>query len=266
MNTTSLNVDDFKRMKANGKKITALTAYSSLFASFLNEAGVDIILVGDSLGNVFQGRDTTIPVTLEEMIYHGEIVVRSAPLSFVAIDMPFMSYQVNAEDAVRNCGLVMKRTGCNAVKLEGGTAIKDTIRQIVNIGIPVLGHIGLTPQSVNALGGYKVQGRDDKKRIIEDARAVEEAGAFAVVIEKIPRQLAGEITRMLSIPTIGIGAGPECDGQILVTEDMLGLFRTYNPIFARKYAEMGDAAMKGFGTYIDDVRSGAFPSDEESYD
>jgi 3-methyl-2-oxobutanoate hydroxymethyltransferase len=266
MKTTSLNVDDFKRMKAEGTKITALTAYSSLFAAFLDEADVDIILVGDSLGNVFQGRDTTIPVTLEEMIYHGEIVARSIPRSFVAVDMPFMSYQVNAEDAVRNCGLVMKRTGCNAVKLEGGIAIKDTISRIVDIGIPVLGHIGLTPQSVNALGGYKVQGRDDRNRIIDDALAVEEAGAFAVVMEKIPRALAGEITSKLSIPTIGIGAGPECDGQILVTEDMLGLFRAYNPKFARKYAELGDATIKGIEQYIEDVKSGGFPSDDESYD
>ncbi|MFC1651084.1 3-methyl-2-oxobutanoate hydroxymethyltransferase [Candidatus Latescibacterota bacterium] len=266
MKSKSVNVDDFKRMKVEGKKITALTAYSSLFAAFLDEAGIDLILIGDSLGNVFQGRDSTIPVTLEEMIYHGEIVARCVSRAFVVVDMPFMSYQVNAEDALRNAGAVMKRTGCNAVKLEGGITIKNTIRHIVDVGIPVLAHIGLTPQSVNALGGYKVQGREDRKRIIEDARAVEEAGAFAVVMEKIPRSLAEEITNKLSIPTIGIGAGPGCDGQILVTEDMLGLFREYKPKFVRKYAELADGALKGLEHYIEDVKNGVFPSDEESYD
>ncbi|MFC1539704.1 3-methyl-2-oxobutanoate hydroxymethyltransferase [Candidatus Latescibacterota bacterium] len=266
MNYTLIHVDDFKRMKDERKKITALTAYSSLYAAFLDEAGVDLILVGDSLGNVFQGRETTIPVTLEEMIYHGEIVARSVSKSFVVVDMPFMSYQVNAEDALRNAGAVMKRTGCNAVKLEGGKTIKETIRKIVGTGIPVLAHIGLTPQSINALGGYKVQGREDRKRIIEDAEAVEEAGAFAVVMEKIPRSLAGEITKKLSIPTIGIGAGSMCDGQILVTEDLLGLFREYKPKFVRKYADLADEVLKGLGQYIDDVKNGVFPSDEESYE
>ncbi|MFC1541192.1 3-methyl-2-oxobutanoate hydroxymethyltransferase [Candidatus Latescibacterota bacterium] len=266
MNYTSIHVDDFKRMKDERKKITALTAYSSLYAAFLDEAGIDLILVGDSLGNVFQGRETTIPVTLEEMIYHGEIVARSVSKSFVVVDMPFMSYQVNAEDALRNAGAVMKRTGCNAVKLEGGKTIKETIRKIVDTGIPVLAHIGLTPQSVNALGGYKVQGREDRKRIIEDAEAVEEVGAFAVVMEKIPRSLAGEITKKLSIPTIGIGAGSMCDGQILVTEDLLGLFREYKPKFVRKYADLADVALKGLGQYIEDVKNGVFPSDEESYE
>ncbi len=235
MSDRSLNVDDFRCMKDEGIKITALTAYDALFASFLDEAGIDLILVGDSLANVFQGRDTTIPVTLEEMIYHGEIVSRSVSRSFVVVDMPFMSYQVSPEDAIRNTGAVMKKTGCKAIKLEGGVTVKDTIRRIVEIGIPVLAHIGLTPQSVHALGGYKVQGRDDRERVIEDAQAVEEAGAFAVVLEKIPKSLAGEITNELSIPTIGIGAGPHCDGQILVTPDMLGLFRKYKPKFARRY-------------------------------
>ncbi len=266
MSTKSLNVDDFKRMKDGGRKITALTAYSSLFSEFLAEAGVDLILVGDSLGNVFQGRDTTIPVTLDEMIYHGEIVARTVPDSFVVVDMPFMSYQVNAEEAVRNCGTVMKRTGCNAVKLEGGVTMKNSIRKIVDVGIPVLGHVGLTPQSVNALGGFKVQGRDNRKKLIEDACAVEEAGAFAVVMEKIPRALAGDITCKISIPTIGIGAGPECDGQILVTEDILGLYRAFSPKFARRYAGLAVDAIKGIEQYIKDVRDGSFPSADESYD
>jgi len=266
MSDRSLNVDDFKRMKDEGIKITALTAYDALFASFLDEAGIDLILIGDSLANVFQGRDTTIPVTLEEMIYHGEIVARSVSRSFVVVDMPFMSYQVSPEDAIRNAGAVMKKTGCKAIKLEGGITVKDTIRRIVEIGIPVLAHIGLTPQSVHALGGYKVQGRDDKKRVIEDAQAVEEAGAFAVVMEKIPKSLAGEITDTLSIPTIGIGAGPHCDGQILITPDMLGLFRKYKPKFARRYVDLADTALKSFKNYIDDVKNGTFPSDAESYD
>lgn len=266
MSDRSLNVDDFKRMKDEGIKITALTAYESLFASFLDEAGIDIILVGDSLANVFQGRDTTIPVTLEEMMYHGEIVSRSVSRSFVVVDMPFMSYQISPEDAIRNAGEVMKKTGCKAIKLEGGITVKDTIRRIVEIGIPVLAHIGLTPQSVHALGGYKVQGRDDKKRLIDDAQAVEEAGAFAVVMEKIPKSLAGEITGKLSIPTIGIGAGPHCDGQILITPDMLGLFRKYKPKFARRYADLADTTLKNLKKYVDDVKNGTFPSDEESYD
>ena len=266
MNNKPLTVNDFKRMKHEGIRITALTAYEALFATILDEAGIDLILVGDSLGNIFQGRDTTIPVTLEEMIYHGEIVARSVSRSFVVVDMPFMSYQISLEDAVRNSGTVMKKTGCKAVKLEGGVRIKDTIKRIVEIGVPVLGHIGLTPQSVNVLGGYSVQGRNNQQKIIDDALAVEEAGAFAVVMENIPTTLAREITEKLSIPTIGIGAGPFCDGQILVTQDMLGLFRKYTPKFVRKYAELYDTTLKALGSYIDDVRKGKFPSDKESFD
>ena len=266
MSDKSLNVNDFKRMKNESIRITALTAYEALFAAILDEAGIDLILVGDSLGNIFQGHDTTIPVTLEEMIYHGEIVARSVSRSFVVVDMPFMSYQISLEDAVRNAGTVMKKTGCKAVKLEGGVRIKDTIKRIVEIGIPVLGHIGLTPQSVNVLGGYSVQGRDNQQKIIDDALAVEEAGAFAVVMENITTTLAREITEKLSIPTIGIGAGPFCDGQILVTQDMLGLFRKYTPKFVRKYVELYDTALKALGSYIDDVQKGKFPSDKESFD
>ena len=266
MSDKSLNVNDFKRMKNESIRITALTAYEALFAALLDEAGIDLILVGDSLGNIFQGHDTTIPVTLEEMIYHGEIVARSVSRSFVVVDMPFMSYQISLEDAVRNSGTVMKKTGCKAVKLEGGVRIKDTIKRIVEIGVPVLGHIGLTPQSVNVLGGYSVQGRNNKQKIIDDALAVEEAGAFAVVMENITTSLAREITEKLSIPTIGIGAGPFCDGQILVTQDMLGLFRKYTPKFVRKYAELYDITLKALGSYIDDVRKVKFPSDKESFD
>ena len=266
MSNKQVTVNDFRRMKGEGVRITALTAYDALFAALLDEAGIDLILVGDSLGNVFQGRETTLPVTIEEMIYHGEIVARSVARSFVVVDMPFMSYQASSEDAVRSSGNVMKKTGCNAVKLEGGAAIKDTIRSLVDIGIPVLGHIGLTPQSVNVFGGYGVQGRDNQQKVIDDALSVEEAGAFAVVMEKIPVSLAKEITDKLLIPTIGIGAGPHCDGQILVTEDVLGLFRKFKPKFVRRYAGLADSALNGLSKYIDDVKKGTFPSDKESYD
>ena len=266
MEGKSITVNDFSRMKNEGVRITALTAYDALFASFLDEAGIDLILVGDSLANVFQGNETTIPVTLDEMIYHGEIVARIVSHAFVVIDMPFMSYQVSPEEAVRNAGDVMKKTGCKAVKLEGGVSVNRTIKRIIETGIPVLGHVGLTPQSVHALGGYGIRGKDDRQKVIDDALAVEESGAFAVVLEKMPRSLAREITEKLTIPTIGIGAGPDCDGQILVTPDMLGLFRKYSPSFVRKYAELADNAMKGVKKYIDDVKVGVFPSEEESYD
>lgn len=266
MSEKELNVKDFHRMKSEGIPITALTAYDALFAAFLDEAGIDLILVGDSLGNVFQGRETTLPVTLEEMIYHGEIVARVVARAFVLVDMPFMSYQASEEEAVRNAGQIMKKTCADGVKLEGGVTMLNTIRRIVDIGIPVLGHIGLTPQSVNVFGGYGVQGRNNRTRIIDDARAVEEAGAFAVVMEKIPRDLALEITEMLTIPTIGIGAGPHCDGQILVTQDMLGLTRAFHPKFVRAYADLADTVLQGLAGYCEDVKNRRFPSEDESYD
>jgi len=266
MSAKPLTVNDFRRMKDEGEPITALTAYDTLFASILDEAGIDLILVGDSLGNVFQGRETTIPVTLEEMIYHGEIVARAVSRAFVVVDMPFMSYQVSVEEAVANAGSIMKRTGCKGVKLEGGVKMAERIRSIVDIGIPVLGHVGLTPQSVHALGGYGVRGREDRDAVFEDALAVQEAGAFAVVLEKMPVSLAREISVKLDIPTIGIGAGPECDGQILVTADMLGLFRKFKPPFVRRYAELAGIVLEGVKKYRDDVRSGSFPSERESYE
>jgi len=265
MTDKPLTVNDFLRMKKKGINITALTAYDALFASLLDEAGIDLILVGDSLGNVFQGRETTISVTLENMIYHGEIVARSVKKAFVVVDMPFMSFQVSSEDALMNAGAVMKKTGCKAVKLEGGVAIADTIRRMVEIGIPVLGHIGLTPQSVHAFGGYGVRGRDNRQALIDDAQAVEDAGAFAVVLEKTPESLAREITEKISIPTLGIGAGPGCDGQILVTADMLGLFRRYKPAFVRRYSELAETALESLKKYCEDVRKGTFPSENESY-
>ena len=262
----ALTVNDFQRMKKEGVRITALTAYDAIFASLLDEAGIDLILVGDSLANVFQGRETTLSVTLEEMVYHGEIVARSVSRAFVVLDMPFMSFQVSVEEAVRNAGHIMKATGCKAVKLEGGISVSKAICRIVEIGIPVLGHIGLTPQSVHAFGGYGVRGRENRQAVIDDALAVEDAGAFALVLEKMPKSLAREITEKLSIPTIGIGAGPYCDGQILVTPDMLGLFKAYKPSFVRTYADLSGCTLEGVKKYIGDVRMKAFPSEKESYE
>jgi 3-methyl-2-oxobutanoate hydroxymethyltransferase len=260
-----VTVNDFRTMKQEGKRIACLTAYDALFARLLDEAGMDLILVGDSLANVFQGKETTIPVTLEQIIYHGEIVARVVKHAFVAVDMPFLSFQVSGEEALRNAGRIVKETGCKAVKMEGGITRRETIRRVVDAGIPVIGHVGMTPQSVNVFGGFRIQGRENRQAVIQDALAVEESGAFAVVLEKIPRELAAEITGRLSIPTIGIGAGAGCDGQVLVTPDMLGLFSDFRPRFARRYAEMGDLARDCFRNYIADVRSGDFPSEEESY-
>jgi len=265
MPAKTVSIKDFRRMKESGTPIVALTAYEALFASIMDEAGVDLILVGDSLANVFQGRPTTIPVTLDQMIYHGEIVARSVSHAFVIVDLPFLSFQVNADDAVRNAGEVMKRTLCSGVKLEGGVAVAGTVRRLVDTGIPVLGHVGLTPQSVHVFGGFALRGRDDRQKVIDDAVAVQDAGAFAVVLEKIPKDLAAEITKKLSIPTIGIGAGPDCDGQILVTPDMLGLFTQYKPAFVRRYAELAGESSNGIRRFIEDVRSRNFPSDSESY-
>ena len=266
MKNKRVTVNDFQRMKQESVPIAALTAYDAVFAALVDEAGIDLVLVGDSLANVFQGKETTIPVTIEEMIYHTEIVARTVKRAFVVADMPFMSFQVSSEDALRNAGTIMKKTGCNAVKLEGGIPVRNTIRSIVQAGIPVLGHLGLTPQSVNVFGGYGVRGRDNTNELIEESIAVQEAGAFGIVLEKIPRGLAAEISQKLTIPTIGIGAGPDCDGQILVTTDMLGLNPQFNPKFVRRYAELAARALDGLKGYADDVRARNFPSLDESYE
>ena len=266
MKEKKITINDFKRMKQDGIPITVLTAYDSIFASLLDQAGVDLILVGDSLANVFQGRSTTIPVTIEEMIYHAEIVARVVKHAFVAVDMPFLTFQINPEDALINAGNMIKKSGCQAVKLEGGVPMSATIKKIVNAGIPVIAHLGLTPQSINVFGGFGVQGRDNHKRIIDDAKAIEDAGAFAVVLEKIPRDLAAEITHLISIPTIGIGAGNSCDGQVLVTPDMLGLNPGFNPKFVRRYADLAEHTLESVKSYCEDVRSRKFPSDDESYE
>ncbi len=266
MKNTALTTRDLLKMKKEGVPITALTAYDALFAALLDAAGIDLILVGDSLGNVVQGRETTIPVTLEQMIYHGEMVARAAKRALVAVDMPFLTYQVNDDEAVRNAGLIIKETGARAVKLEGGANRSSTIRRIVGAGIPVIGHVGLTPQSVNVFGGYRVQGREKPSAIMEDALEVEQAGAFLLVLEGIPKSLAAEITGRLKIPTIGIGAGVSCDGQILVTHDMLGMFQAFTPKFVRRYANLAETMQSAVRAYIDDVRNRAFPGDRESFE
>ncbi len=253
--------------KKNGVKISALTAYDAIVARILDESGIDIILVGDSLSNVFQGNDTTIPVTLDEMIYHSKIVTRAVKRALVVVDMPFMSYQVDAEETLRNAGRILKETGASAVKVEGGKAIAESVRRMTEIGIPVMGHLGLTPQSINKFGGYKPRGEDKAEAtgILADAKLLEAAGAFSIVLEKIPAQLAAKVTKSIKIPTIGIGAGVHCDGQILVYADMVGLTQEFKPRFVRHYANIAEEMHNAFIRYIDDVKKGKFPSKEESY-
>ncbi len=254
-------------MKAKGEKIAALTAYETIFASILDEIGVDLVLVGDTLGQTFAGYDTTLPVTVDQMVYHTCIVSRCVERALVVGDMPFMSFQVSPEEALKNVGRIIKEGGAEAVKLEGGSLIVDTVDKIVNAGIPVMGHIGLTPQSVHKVGGFKVQGREEKEsaKLIQDAKALEEAGVFSLVLEAMPYDLAKDITARLKVPTIGIGAGPYCDGQILVTQDLLGLFERFLPKYVRKYAEMAKETRQACKSYIEDVKAQKFPSLDESY-
>ncbi len=254
-------------MKKAGRKIVSLTAYDALIARILDEAGIDMILVGDSLGNIVQGHETTLPVTLEEVIYHTKAVVNGAERALIVADMPFMSYQVSSNDAFRNAGRIMKETNANAVKLEGGKPVIDAITRMVEAGIPVLGHLGLTPQSINKFGSYRARGTNpaEADQIFDDALLLQEAGAFAIVLEKIPATLGKRITDALNIPTIGIGAGPHCDGQILVYTDMLGLTIDFSPRFVRRYAMLGDVVKDAILRYSDDVRNVKFPDDSESY-
>lgn len=253
--------------KANGEKISVITAYDATFARIFDDAGIDILLVGDSLGMVVQGRDSTLPVSVEEMIYHGAAVARGSRYAHIVIDLPFMSYQPSLELAMRNAGRLLAEGGGHAVKLEGGAEVAETIRHLVAAGVPVMGHVGLTPQSVHAMGGFRVQGktRSAAKRVLEDARAVAEAGAYAIVLEGIPNDLAREISASLSIPTIGIGAGPDCDGQVLVSYDLLGLTPTLRPKFVKRYAELFDEAKRAVEAYIDEVSAGSFPSEEYTF-
>ncbi len=251
------------KMKEKGEKIVALTAYDYPFAKMVDECGVDVMLVGDSLGMVVQGASNTLAVTMDEMIYHTRMVARAAGRAMVVGDMPFMSYQTSSRDAVANAGRFLKESGAAAVKLEGGAAVSDVIKTITDAGIPVQAHIGLTPQSVHAMGGYKVQ--RDEERLLADAREVENAGAFSVILEGIPADISDKITRALKIPTIGIGAGPNCDGQILVLHDLLGLNDRHVPKFVKQYARLIDQAKAGIQRYAEEVRDVSFPADEHCY-
>lgn len=254
-------------MKQSGEKISALTAYDFLMARYLNEAGIDVILVGDSLGNVVQGNPTTLTVTLDEMIYHAKIVKKAVKTALLVVDLPFMSYHVDLKEAVRNCGRVMKETGADAVKLEGGERIAEVVKHLVKIGIPVMGHLGLTPQSINIFGTYVTRGTDpaEARQIQKDAKILEQAGCFGVVLEKIPASLAKKVTASVKIPTIGIGAGVNCDGQILVTYDMLGMTEMFRPRFVRRYLNIAELSKDAFRKYIKDVKSKKFPGTSESY-
>ncbi len=250
------------------RKIAALTAYDATFARLFDSAHVDLLLVGDTLGMVVQGNDDTLSVTVDEIIYHTRAVVRGSRRALVVADMPFMSYQVSAESALVAAGRLLKEGGAQAVKVEGGSPdVAETVRRLVGAGIPVMGHVGLLPQSVHAVGGFRVQGREAEaqKRVVEDARALDAAGVFGIVLEAIPQSLAEVVTREVSVPTIGIGAGPRCDGQVLVCYDLLGLFQGFVPRFVKRYAQFGDAAVQAAQHYVEEVRAGAFPSAEHSF-
>jgi len=253
---------ELKEMKQRGEKIAMLTAYDALMARLLEEAGIDVLLVGDSVGMVLLGYDTTLPVTLEAMVHHTRAVSRGASRALLVADMPFLTYQVSPEEALRNAGRLMQEGGAQAVKIEGGRAVVETARRLVDTGIPVMGHLGLIPQSVNQLGGYRRQARskDEARRLLEDARALEGAGAFAVVLECIPEEVARTVTAALSIPTIGIGAGPFCDGQVLVSHDALGLTGDAAPSFVKQFAQLGAELTAGVRAYIQEVKAGSYPA------
>ena len=258
---------DFKKAKENNERISMLTAYDYSSAKLIDEAGIDAILIGDSLGMVSLGYEDTLSVTMEDMIHHTKAVARATKNALVVADLPFMSYQTSVYDAVYNAGRLIKEGRAHAVKLEGGIEMCDRIEVIVKSSIPVMAHIGLTPQSVNALGGFKVQGKDEKaaKALIEAAKAVEKAGAFAVVLECVPAKLAEIVTKELNIPTIGIGAGAQCDGQVLVYQDMIGMFSGFSPKFVKKYANIGDMMKEAFEEYNKEVKNGSFPSQEHTF-
>lgn len=261
--SSPVNITTLYKMKARKEKIVALTAYDYPFAKLLDDAGVHILLVGDSLGMVVQGQTSTLPVTMEQMLYHTRLVARAAQKALVIGDMPFMSYQASLTEAVTNAGRFLKEAGATAVKLEGGAAVSSIIRALCDAGIPVQAHIGLTPQSVHIMGGYRVQ--RDADRLLADAREVEAAGAFSVVLEGIPADIAQKITETLTIPTIGIGAGPHCDGQILVLHDTLGLNDRHLPKFVKQYAQLNQIARQALNVYISEVQDGTFPGPEHCY-
>jgi 3-methyl-2-oxobutanoate hydroxymethyltransferase len=262
-----VTVPDLRARKEAGPPIAMVTAYDYTMALLLDEGGADVVLVGDSLGMVVQGLPNTLPVTIDDIVYHGRAVSRALRRAHLVGDMPFMSFQLSAETALQNAGRLMKEGGFEAVKLEGGAEVADHVRRIVSAGIPVMGHVGLLPQSVHAMGGFKVQGKreSDADRIIRDARALEDAGCYSIVIEGVPADVAARITEAVAIPTIGIGAGAECDGQVLVCYDFLGMFRGMRPKFVKRYAEIGDQIVDATRAYVDEVRSGAFPAPEHSF-
>ncbi|HET9621681.1 MAG TPA: 3-methyl-2-oxobutanoate hydroxymethyltransferase [Kofleriaceae bacterium] len=267
MKTQKVTIHTLRQMKARGEKIAMLTAYDAMFARLFDEAGADVLLIGDSLGMVVQGHETTLPVTLDEIAYHCRAVVRGARRAHVVGDMPFMSYQASIEQGLTAAGKLMKEGGCHSVKLEGGAVHAELVSRMVSAGIPVMGHIGLTPQSYYQMGGFKVQGRDPggRERLLADARTLEQAGAYAIVLEAIPADIAREITAALGVPTIGIGAGEGCDGQVLVSYDALGMDETFKPRFVRRYATLGQTIKDAVSHYVSDVRAGSFPSDAESF-
>ncbi len=261
--TAPVTIPDFARWKAEGRKISVLTAYDFTMARLLDSSGVDCLLVGDSLGLVVQGRGNTLGVTLDQMVYHAEMVARASTRALVVADLPFGSYQGSREQAIASATRFLKETQCQAVKLEGGRRMASTVRALVDADIPVMAHVGLTPQSIRRLGGFKVQ--RDEAEILADARAVAEAGAFSIVLECVPAEVAAHVTAELAIPTIGIGAGPRCDGQVLVTPDLLGLFEEFRPKFVRRYADLGEPIRKAARDYVADVQAGRFPSEGESF-
>ena len=254
-------------MKQNGEKISMLTSYDFTMAGIVDRAGMDVILVGDSASNVMAGNTTTLPITVDQMIYHASSVVRAVNRALVVCDMPFGSYQVNAAEGVTNAIRIMKESGCDALKLEGGVEIIDTVKRILDAGIPVMGHLGLTPQSINKFGTYAVRAKElaEAEKLMDDARRLDEVGCFAVVLEKVPAKLATEVTGMLKCPTIGIGAGNGTDGQVLVVADMLGMTNGFSPRFLRRYADLNAVITDAVGHYVDDVKNGDFPSEKESY-
>jgi len=256
-----------QEMKRAGEKIACLTAYDFSFASLLDRSGVDLVMVGDSLGMVMQGHDSTLPVSVAHMVYHSQCVARGITRALLVVDMPFMSYQQGPEQALANAGRLMQRGGAHCVKLEGGTAMAETVRFLIERGVPVCGHVGLTPQSVHQLGGYRVQGRDDKSamRIRDDALAIAQAGAGLLVLEAVPAELAKRITAELPIPTIGIGAGADCDGQVLVLQDMLGLYPRSSPKFSKNFMAGRDSIESAVRAYVEDVKQGRFPGPEHSF-
>lgn len=262
-----VTIHSLKRLKQIGQKICMVTAYDATFAHILDQSGADVLLIGDSLGMVIQGHDSTLPVTMDQMVYHSAAVARGTKRAHVVADLPFMSYQVSTQDAVRNAGRLISEGGAGSVKLEGGAEFADTVRAIVRASIPVMGHLGLTPQSVHKMGGYVVQGRDEDqaRQLVEDALALEAAGAYALVLEGVPLELARTITQKLSIPTIGIGAGRHCDGQVLVCYDLLGMNPDFKPKFVKRFADLHGSITGAAKVYFDEVRQGAFPDDDHSF-